>query len=598
MRAIVEKAHPFVQKEYTVEDLEKKFKMNPFKLYLLQNIKARGDKATTYQSGNFEDLCRGPHVSDTGKCKHFHITKVTSATFNVSKDEVKPVQRIYGVCFETDEEEEAYQNMLRAAEREHTRIGRELELFMFDDMSPGSAFFLPAGDYIYTTLEALMRKKLLKYDYIQVRTPQLFFKELWETSGHWSKYHENMFVLESEKRVQSLKPMNCPAHCLIFRSKARSYRELPMRMAEFGCCHRNELSGTLHGLSRVRRFTQDDAHIFCAADGIKAELQNCLNLMKEVYAIFGLQHSLMLSTRPKLYIGELSQWEKAEAELKEVLEENGVPFGIDEGGGAFYGPKIDVQLIDSLGRKIQCATVQLDFQLPRRFNLLYQIKGASVKAAPKEKKEKKDKKKEKKEEGAAAEGAAAEASPAEGAASDATPAPASSSSSDAAPAQPAVSLGPSAQGDNFVEAPYDPNFYARPVMIHRAILGSFERFIGIITEHYNRKFPFWLSPRQAMITSISNNDPAQVAYVEEVYNLLKKEHNFQVFWDRSADRLPAKIRAAQMMQYNYILVVGRNEVAERTLAVRERGAPESAQPVTKKIEELVAEWNAMRANYQ
>ncbi|KAH7824288.1 putative threonyl-tRNA synthetase [Monocercomonoides exilis] len=582
MQEIVEKVYPFERKEYSIDKLKDIFKRNPFKQYLLNGIKEKSENGTTYKCGKFEDLCRGPHVENTGKCQFFKLVKVTSATFPTFEKEEEQVQRIYGVCFETNDQFEDWKKLQTAADREHTKIGREQDLYFFHELSPGSGFFLPNGTHIYTTLQELMRRKQREFRYIEVMTPQMFDKAMWETSGHWTKYKENIFVLESEKRTLGIKPMNCPGHCLIYKHASRSYRDLPMRMAEFGCCHRNELSGTLHGLTRVRRFTQDDAHIFCKPEDVGDELKGCLRMMAETYTIFGLKHSLCLSTRPKKYIGDLEQWNQAEAELERILKESGVPFEVDVGGGAFYGPKIDVYLHDSLARKIQCATIQLDFQLPRRFNLLYQKKAAASLSSSSESKE------EKKEEDKEAIKAPAESSaPHEE--------PASSSTTPSASASSATPSGPSEQGDNFVEQPYDENFYGRPVMIHRAILGSFERFIAIITEHFNKKWPFWLSPRQAIVINIG---PQQEEYADKVYDTLRHIHGFTVEKDTSTDKLGAKVRNAQMQQFNYILVVGNMEMEDGTVAVRTRDPPEKEKPVVKKLDELIAEWKRMKELYQ
>ncbi|KAK2964449.1 putative Threonine--tRNA ligase [Blattamonas nauphoetae] len=567
MSKIIENKLPFERKEYTKLQLLELFKGNHFKEYLVNKILASDEAtATTYKFPGFEDLCRGPHVANTQLCKFFKLTKVTKATFTINDVDI-PVQRVYGVCFPTKEGLENWEQLQTAADREHTKIGREMDLVMFNEMSPGSAFFLHNGTQIYVKLQDLIRQKLRRYEYIEVMSPQMFNVRLWQTSGHWGKYKENMFVLENEKQIMALKPMNCPGHCLIYKNQHRSYRDLPLRMSEFGCCHRNELSGTLHGLTRVRKFTQDDAHIFCKPEDIRDELNKCIQLMEETYKIFGLEHSFSLSTRPNVFLGEIEQWDDAEKQLKEALEASGKPFGIDEGGGAFYGPKIDVFLIDCLNRKMQCATIQLDFQLPRRFNLLYQKKTVAGATASEEKKDESEEPK---------------------------PAPAPQQPKEQAPPAEKKEQDPNENFDP-VDIPYDPNFFGRPVMIHRAIFGSFERFFAIITEHFNRKWPFWLSPRQGIIVTTGNQDDLG-DYPEQMYRKLNLELGFNVDKDFSPDKIGAKIRNATLQQYNYILIVGKKEAANGSVNVRVRGSNDKPEDMS--LDQLIADWTLKRANYQ
>ena len=388
--------------------------------------------------------------------------------------------------------------------KNHREIGEEQELFMFSEESPGNRFFLPNGLHIINELRKYLREEYRLRGYQEVSTPIIYNTNLWKKSGHWDKYQENMYKLDikdEENKLDikdeeiALKPMNCPAHCLIFKQKLRSYRDLPMRLADFGTLHRNEVSGSLTGLTRVRSFHQDDAHIFCQFAQIKDEIMNSLKFMESVYHRFGFTFDMELSTRPKLFIGELEQWEQAEKILKEVLNEFGHSWKINEGDGAFYGPKIDIHLTDSLGRTHQCATVQLDFNLPlpHRLDLKY--------CCPKD------------------------------------------------------------------------NQFEMPVIIHRAIFGSFERFFAILCEHYQGKWPFWLSPRQFVIIPVSKEF---IPYAEKVKDqLFAKGYNIVV--DSSPLTLNKKIRNAEVEQYNYILVVGRTEMINNSVNVRERDNPEQYQ---------------------
>ncbi len=371
---------------------------------------------------------------------------------------------------------------------DHREIGKDLKLFFFHQLSPGSCFFLPHGTIIYNTLVNFIKEQYLKRGFKEVLTPNIFNTELFETSGHWDNYKENMFIFSIKddcecKNQFALKPMNCPSHALIFSNEIKSYKELPLRLADFGVLHRNELSNTLTGLTRVRKFCQDDAHIFCTPDQIKDEIKNCLSFLKDVYDIFGFKFNISLSTRPENYIGTIELWNVAEEQLKDSLNNEGFNWNIKEGDGAFYGPKIDIEIKDNHDKLHQCATIQLDFNLPDRFKLKY-INN---------------------------------------------------------------------QGNE-----------EQPVMIHRAIFGSVERFFAILLEHYNGKLPFWLSPRQIIILSISKDNNE---YATQIYNHYK---NFNVELDLSDDKLNKKIRNAQMMQFNFICVVGPKEQQNNTISVRNR----------------------------
>uniref|UniRef100_A0A7M4EQ77 threonine--tRNA ligase n=1 Tax=Crocodylus porosus TaxID=8502 RepID=A0A7M4EQ77_CROPO len=364
--------------------------------------------------GPLIDLCRGPHVRHTGKIKALKIFK-NSSTYWEGKADMETLQRIYGISFPDNKmmkEWEKFQE--EARNRDHRKIGKEQELFFFHDLSPGSCFFLPRGAFLYNVLTDFIRGEYHRRNFTEVVSPNIYNSKLWEASGHWQHYSENIFSFEVEKETFALKPMNCPGHCLMFAHRPRSWREMPIRLADFGVLHRNELSGTLSGLTRVRRFQQDDAHIFCTMEQIEEEMKGCLNFLQSVYAVFGFTFQLHLSTRPENYLGETEIWDHAEKQLQNSLNDFGQPWKLNPGDGAFYGPKIDIKIKDAIGRYHQCATIQLDFQLPIRFNLTYK----------------------------------------------------------------------------------------RPVIIHRAILGSVERMIAILAENYGGKWPFWLSPRQVMVVPV------------------------------------------------------------------------------------------------
>nr|4HWT_A Chain A, Threonine--tRNA ligase, cytoplasmic [Homo sapiens]4HWT_B Chain B, Threonine--tRNA ligase, cytoplasmic [Homo sapiens] len=371
--------------------------------------------------------------------------------------------------------------------RDHRKIGRDQELYFFHELSPGSCFFLPKGAYIYNALIEFIRSEYRKRGFQEVVTPNIFNSRLWMTSGHWQHYSENMFSFEVEKELFALKPMNCPGHCLMFDHRPRSWRELPLRLADFGVLHRNELSGALTGLTRVRRFQQDDAHIFCAMEQIEDEIKGCLDFLRTVYSVFGFSFKLNLSTRPEKFLGDIEVWDQAEKQLENSLNEFGEKWELNSGDGAFYGPKIDIQIKDAIGRYHQCATIQLDFQLPIRFNLTY--------------------------------------------------------------------------------VSHDGDDKKRPVIVHRAILGSVERMIAILTENYGGKWPFWLSPRQVMVVPVG---PTCDEYAQKVR---QQFHDAKFMADIDLDpgcTLNKKIRNAQLAQYNFILVVGEKEKISGTVNIRTR----------------------------
>lgn len=444
-------------------------------------------KISLYREGKFIDLCRGPHVPSTGKLKVFKLMKVAGAYWRGdSKNEM--LQRIYGTAWARKEDQEAYLRMLEEAEkRDHRKLGRELELFHFQEEAPGLIFWHPKGWALWQQVEQYMRRVYQDNGYQEVKAPQILDRTLWERSGHWDKYRENMFTTESESRHYALKPMNCPGHIQIYNATLHSYRELPLRYGEFGQCHRNEPSGSLHGMMRVRGFTQDDGHIFCTEEQILDECVAYTALLQKVYRDFGFEHILYkVSTRPEKRIGSDENWDKAEHALQESLRRSGVEFTISPGDGAFYGPKIEYTLKDAIGREWQCGTMQVDFQMPERLGAEYVAEDNSRKV---------------------------------------------------------------------------------PVLLHRAIVGSLERFIGMLIENFAGAMPPWLAPVQVAVTNISE---AQAEYVESIAHTLKKQ-GFRVETELRNEKITYKIRALSLQKLPYILVVGDKERQAGTVAVRARG---------------------------
>ncbi|THU97644.1 tars protein [Dendrothele bispora CBS 962.96] len=474
------------------ENLLQMFGYNKYKKYLIESKVPDGTSTTVYRCGPMIDLCVGPHIPHTGKIRAFMVTK-NSASYFLGDANNDSLQRIYGISFPDKKQLTEYKAFLaEAAKRDHRKIGKDQELFFFNELSPGSGFFLPHGTRIYNALLELMRSEYWKRGYQEVISPNMYHSKLWETSGHWQNYSEDMFTLDIEKEKWGLKPMNCPGHCLIFDSKDRSYRELPIRMAEFGIIHRNEASGALTGLTRVRRFMQDDTHVFCMPSQLEEEISALFDFMQHIYGLFGFDFHLELSTRPEKFLGEIKTWDLAEQQLTKALEKH-YPgkWELNPGDGAFYGPKIDITIRDALRRSFQCATIQLDFQLPERFNLKYR-----------------------------------------------------SAEDFGNPDKPA----------------------SRPVIIHRAILGSLERFIAIITEHFAGKWPFWISPRQVVVIPVAA--PFK-DYATEIANKLTSLGMYADV-DNSDNTLPKKIRNGEIAQYNFILVVGEEECNARSVNVRNR----------------------------
>ncbi|KAL8668112.1 MAG: hypothetical protein Q9202_000090 [Teloschistes flavicans] len=503
----------------SIPELKEMFGYSKYKLYYIENL-LPPEGSTVYRCGSLVDLCLGPHIQNTSKIKAFQIMKNSSCYFRGDKDD-DSLQRIYGVAFPDKKQMTDHKKFLEeAAKRDHRRIGIEQELFFFNELSPGSAFLLPNGTRIFNALQKLLRSEYQRRGYSEVQSPNMYDSDLWKRSGHWQHYSEDMFVLDVEKKKWALKPMNCPGHCLMFSHRERSYRELPLRMADFGVLHRNEASGALNGMTRVRKFQQDDTHIFCTQDQITQEIEGLFDFLRCIYGLFGFPFRLKLSTRPDKFLGDIKTWDIAESKLKDALDSftasGGGQWELNEGDGAFYGPKIDITISDALRRDWQCATIQLDFQLPQNFDLEYMTADTSGKA---------------------------KVTAEDGAASDEAP--------------------------DLPKAPGPGR--ARPVMIHRAIVGSFERFMAILTEHFAGKWPFWISPRQILVIPVM---PALNDYVEEVQKLFRS-HKMYVDIDLSGNTMLKKIRTGQLQQYNFIFVVGAQEKESRSVNIRNRDDQET-----------------------
>ncbi|WP_273522963.1 threonine--tRNA ligase [Rhodosalinus sediminis] len=487
-------------------------KGEPFKVELVEAI-PEGEPVRMYWHGDWQDLCRGPHLSHTGQvpADAFKLMKVAGAYWR--GDSNRPMlQRIYGVAFKTRQELKDYLHFLEEAEkRDHRRLGREMKLFHFQEEAPGMVFWHPDGWTIYREMQDYMRRRLDAAGYREINTPQVVDRKLWEASGHWDKYRENMYITEideehaQEKRVNALKPMNCPCHVQVFNTGIKSYRDLPLRLAEFGSCHRYEAHGALHGLMRVRGFTQDDAHIFCTEDQIEAECAGFIDLLSKVYRDTGFpSFDIKLSTRPEVRVGSDAVWDKAEAALEKAILAVRNDYEVDPGEGAFYGPKLDFKLTDAIGREWQCGTFQADFNLPERLDASY--------------------------------------------------------------------IG--ADGEKH-----------RPVMLHRAILGSFERFIGILIENYSGKLPMWLAPRQVVVATITSDADA---YAEEAVAALRAA-GLRAEADLRNEKINYKVREHSLGKVPVILAVGQREVDERTVTVRRLGEKATASAGLDEIVSRLAE---------
>lgn len=479
-----------------------------YKAEIIASIPA-GEDVSLYTEGNFTDLCRGPHVPNTGKLKAFKLMKVAGAYWRGDSNN-EMLQRIYGTAWRNKDELKAYLFQLEEAEkRDHRKLGKQLDFFHMQDDAPGMVFWHPKGWALWQQIEQYMRQMFIDYGYQEVRTPSVLDKSLWEKSGHWQNYHDNMFVTASENREYAVKPMNCPGHIQIFNSHLHSYRDLPMRLAEFGSCHRNEPSGALHGLMRVRGFTQDDAHIFCTEAQVETEVADFIKMLYKAYGDFGFNEVLVkLSTRPEKRIGSDEEWDRAEKSLANALKANDLDFEYLPGEGAFYGPKIEFTLKDSLGRLWQCGTVQLDPNLPERLGAEYVAEDNSRK---------------------------------------------------------------------------------RPVMLHRAIVGSMERFMGILIENHAGAMPVWLSPVQVAVLNISD---AQADYVVQVVETLKK-NGIRCEFDLRNEKITYKIREHSLQKLPYLLVAGDREMQAGLVAVRTRkGEDLGSMPIEAFIERIQAEIKA------
>ncbi|XP_004854033.1 threonine--tRNA ligase, mitochondrial isoform X6 [Heterocephalus glaber] len=485
-------AQPFRRLEVSQDQLRQLFKDNPFKLRVIEE-KVTGPTATVYGCGTLVDLCRGPHLRHAGQIGGLKLL-ATSSVWR-SPGSLEPLQRVLGISFPTPELLRAWEAQREEAEsRDHRRIGKEQELFFFHELSPGSCFFLPRGTRVYNALVAFIRAEYARRGFSEVKTPTVFSVKLWKQSGHWGHYRENIFALQPKgsdparhpTETLALKPMNCPAHCLMFAHRPRSWRELPVRLADFGALHRAEASGGLGGLTRLWRFQQDDAHIFCAPEQLQAEIRGCLDFLCSVYAVLGFSFSLSLSTRPSSFLGEPRLWDHAEQVLQQALEESGEPWALKPGDGAFYGPKIDVHLQDALGRPHQCGTIQLDFQLPMRFNLQYKGQAGALE---------------------------------------------------------------------------------RPVLIHRAVLGSVERLLAVLTESCGGKWPLWLSPFQVAVIPVGTE---QEEYAREIQQSLQAAGLASDLDTDPGLTLSRKVRRAQLTHYNFQFVVGQKEQSKRTVNIRTR----------------------------
>ena len=491
MKKLVKDGKRIYREEISRDDALEKFKDDPYKIDLINNMPL-DEVISCYTQGDFTDLCRGPHVDSVKECKNFKLLKVSGAYYKGDSNN-KMLQRIYGICFDNKEDLDDYLTMLEEAKkRDHRKLGKELGLFMFSEYGPGFPFWLPNGMILRRTLEDFWYKEHTKEGYKFVQTPIMLNKDLWVKSGHWDNYQENMYTSEIDDKEFAIKPMNCPGGILVYKNELHSYKEFPLRVGELGLVHRHEASGALNGLFRVRNFTQDDAHIFLTKEQIEDEIVRLINFIDRVYSIFGLPYDIELSTRPlEKYIGDIEIWDYAEKALKEACEKSGHEIKINPGDGAFYGPKLDFHVTDSLGRVWQCGTIQLDFNLPERFEL------------------------------------------------------------------------------EFVN--HEGN-KERPVMLHRVIFGSIERFIGILIEHYAGAFPTWLAPIQVNIIPVNNE--YHLEYAKDIYNLLL-ENGFRVKLDDSDEKLSYKMRDSSVKKIPYTLILGDKEKDGDLISYRHLGSRET-----------------------
>ena len=495
MKKISKDGKRIVRHELSKDEALEMFKNDPYKMDLISNMDENDTVISCYTQGDFTDLCRGPHVETVKVLKHFKLLKVSGAYWKGDANN-KMLQRIYGVCFETEEELNQHLNLIEEAKkRDHRKLGKELELFMFNETAPGMPYWLPKGLKMFNTLIDFWREEHEKRGYQEFSAPQLNSSQLWKTSGHWDHYKDDMFVLEDvDGNEQALKPMSCPNAILVYKSAIRSYKDLPLRFNDVDVIHRNEATGALHGLLRVRMFRQDDSHNFVTNDQISDEINSILEIADYFYSVFDLKFEMVLSTRPEDYMGDINLWNRAEEELKQILSnkfgDNG--FTINEGDGAFYGPKIDILMEDSLGRKWQMGTIQLDFQLPQRFELSYINQNGEKET---------------------------------------------------------------------------------PVIIHRTIYGSLERFIGLLTENFAGAFPLWIAPIQVNIIPVNNE--YHLDYAKEIYEKLASQ-NIRVKLDDRNEKLSYKMRESQSKKIPLTLIIGDKELESRSISYRKIGGQETS----------------------
>ncbi len=501
MKKIAKDGKKIIRHEISKEEALEMFKDDPYKIDLISNMDEENTVISCYSQGDFTDLCRGPHIDTVKELKYFKLLKVSGAYWKGDANN-KMLQRIYGICFRSEEDLNKYLEFLEEAKkRDHKKLGKELELFMISEYGPGFPFFLKNGMIIRNLLESFWYEEHTKEGYEFIKTPIMLNKELWELSGHWFNYRENMYTSEIDDKTFAIKPMNCPGGMLVYKNSLHSYKDLPLRVGELGQVHRHEASGALNGLFRVRTFTQDDAHLFMREDQIEEEVIRLINFIDRIYSIFGLTYDIELSTRPEeKYIGSLEVWEKSEKVLQEACHKAGHDCKINPGDGAFYGPKLDFHIKDSLGRVWQCGTIQLDMNLPERFDLTYVDADGSKK---------------------------------------------------------------------------------RPIMLHRVIFGSIERFMGILIEHYAGAFPLWLSPVQINIIPVNNE--AHLEYAKEVFEMFDK-NKFRVKLDDRNEKLSYKMRESQTKKIPLTIIIGDNEMNNHMVSYREFGSQETK---TLSVEEFI-----------
>ncbi len=500
MKKIVKSNKLIKRIELTKKEALKMFEDDNYKIELISNMDEK-EIISAYQQEEFIDLCRGPHVKSTKELKHFKLLKVSGAYYKGDSNN-KMLQRVYGICFDSKEKLEEHLNWLEEAKkRDHRKLGRDLELFMISEYGPGFPFWLPNGMILKRNLENYWYEEHIKEGYQFINTPIMLNRDLWELSGHWNNYKENMYISEIDNKEYAIKPMNCPGGMLVYKNSLYSYRDLPLRVGELGLVHRHEASGALSGLFRVRNFTQDDAHLFMTEDQVEEEVIRLINFIDRVYKVFNLSYSIELSTRPlDKYIGEIKTWDKAEEALKQAVINAGKDYKLNLGDGAFYGPKLDFKVMDSLGRPWQCGTIQLDMQMPERFDLTYIDSDGNRK---------------------------------------------------------------------------------RPVMLHRVIYGSLERFIGVLIEHFGGAFPTWLSPIQVNVMPINNEYHLEGA--KKIYNTLLN-NEIRAIIDKRDEKLSYKMRESQTKKYPYSIIVGDKEIEAGLISYRKYGSKET---VTIPIEEFL-----------